>query len=505
MLVSALSASRCSVHTLTTTPGYAADGYARIKGAAAIMTTFGVGELSAINAIAGSYAEYVPVVHIVGSPSTVSQRNGMVLHHSLGDGDFKVFGDIYKRVTVAQATLNDPRNAPAVIDSVLRECWIQRRPVYFELPADMVLKDVDASALQNKIDLSPPANPPELEQVTTNIILEKLYAAKQPVLLVDACVQRRGLISEVDTLIRKSGLPTFSSPMAKSVVNETLPNFVGVYAGDGSHEAIRAFIEKSDCVLSLGSLKSDFNTTGFTYRLSTLNSIDLHTDFVSVGYARYDVHMAGVLSRLTSSLEAERLNINRMDRPRAMSGGDLRVDYPKEIISQEYLWPKLSDWLRPDDILITETGTAYLGVWDTKFPQGLCAISQTLWGSIGYALPASQGAALAARELGGKQRVILFEGDGSMQLTAQAIGTMIKHNLDIIIFIINNDGYTIERWIHGMEAEYNDIPMWRYADTPRTMGGTEKNSKSYIVKTKDELEGLWTNDEFRNPKGMHVS
>jgi len=170
--------------------GYAADGYARVKGIGALITTFGVGELSAINAIAGSFAEYVATVHIVGTPSTLSQRDGMMLHHTLGNGDFRVFADMYKSVTVAQADLNNPVTAPTNIDRVLKECWLKSRPVYIQLPTDMVTKYVDGSALTKPIDLSYPANNEDVEANVVNQILKQLYTAERPCILVDGCVSR---------------------------------------------------------------------------------------------------------------------------------------------------------------------------------------------------------------------------------------------------------------------------------------------------------------------------
>jgi pyruvate decarboxylase len=164
--------------------GYAADGYARVKGMGAVITTFGVGELSAINAIGGSYSEFVPVVHIVGTPSTSSQRDGRALHHSLGDGNFNVFAVIYKAVTVAQADLLDPFTAPREIDRVLRTCWIKSRPVHIQIPTDMVHKIVDASALRQPIDRSLPVDN-DIEQDVVSRILAELYASKRPCILVD--------------------------------------------------------------------------------------------------------------------------------------------------------------------------------------------------------------------------------------------------------------------------------------------------------------------------------
>lgn len=150
----------------------------------AVITTFSVGEISAINAIAGSYSEFVPVVHIVGMPSTSSQSDRRVLHHSLGDGNFKAFADIYKAVTVAQADLLDPVAAPREIDRVLRTCWIKSRPVYIQVPTDMVHKMVDGTALKERINLSAPLDK-DVEANVVSRILAELYVSKRPFILVD--------------------------------------------------------------------------------------------------------------------------------------------------------------------------------------------------------------------------------------------------------------------------------------------------------------------------------
>ncbi|MCJ1476826.1 Pyruvate decarboxylase 1 [Lambiella insularis] len=477
--------------------GYAADGYARVKGIGAFMTVFGVGELSAINAVAGSYAEYVPVVHIVGTPSTPAQQRGMVLHHTLGDGDYHVFADMYKRVTVAQSNLDNVQTAPAEIDRVLRECWLKSRPVYFQLPTDMVTQDVGASALGRPIDLSYPSNDPEVEEYVTKEIMTAIESAKQPVILVDGCIARHRLIPEVLALIHASKLPTFVSPMGKGCVDETISSFIGVYAGAGSVQSMKRFFENSDLVLSLGAIKSDINTTGFTYRNSQLKTIEFHSDFILKGYARFDLHMRGVISRLASKLDSSNLSIIPFTGSKIRQFPDhLRTTYAEGVITHDYLWNKLSSWLKPNDILLTETGTAYLGVWDTVFPSYVTLISQILWSSIGYALPAAQGAAVAASEIDKTRRVILFEGDGSFQLTAQSISTMLRNELNITIFLLNNQGYTIERWIHGMEARYNDIPTWKYSHVPEVFGATSKSARAWIIETREELEVLWESKEF---------
>ncbi|KAI0597135.1 pyruvate decarboxylase [Biscogniauxia sp. FL1348] len=483
---------------------YAADGYARVKGISAVMTTFGVGELSAINGIAGAYSEMVPVVHIVGCPSTISQRNGMLLHHTLGNGDFNVFANMSALVSCVVAKLNDPAEIAAQIDHALRECYLRSRPVYLMVPTDMVIAKVEGERLETPIDLRAPDNDADKEDYVVEVILKYLHAAKKPVVLVDACAIRHRVLNEVHDFIVKTKLPVFVTPMGKSAINETHPNYGGVYVGDASHVDVKEMVEGSDLVLSIGSLKSDFNTAGFSYRLSQLNSIDLHSTHCVVRYSEYSgVHMRGVLRKVTEKVDVSQLSVIPVP-PSILKPIDTTTIPDDSVIQQSWFWRAIGDgpFLRKNDIIVTETGTANFGIWDTRFPAGVTALNQVLWGSIGWALGACQGAALGAKDAETDRRTILFEGDGSLQLTVQEISTMIRHKLNIILFAICNDGYTIERFIHGMDAEYNDIVEWKYKDLVDVFGGTEETVRKYVVKTKAELEALLADADFNDRKGL---
>ncbi|KAH7095309.1 thiamine diphosphate-binding protein [Paraphoma chrysanthemicola] len=476
--------------------GYAADGYARVKGISAIVTTFGVGELSAVNAIAGAYSEYVPIVHIVGYPSTLSQKNGALLHHTLGNGDFTVFSRMSREISCAVSMLNSQHEAAVLIDNAIRECILRSRPVYISLPSDMVQKKIDGDRLNTPLDLEYPPNEPEAEDYVVDVVLKYLHEAKNPVIVVDGCAIRHRALKETHDFVKKSGIPTFVAPMGKGAVDETLPNYGGVYAGDGSNAGVKERVESADLVLSIGAIKSDFNTAGFTIRMSQMNTIDFHSYQVKVRYSEYPgVRMNGVLAKVTQKLG--KLNIEAGPTPDNKIP-QTEIDSSSTAITHAWLWPRLGQWLRKDDVLITETGTSNFGIWETRFPANVNAISQVLWGSIGYATGATQGAALAAREKGLK-RTILFTGDGSFQLTAQEVSTMLRNNLTPIIFVICNKGYTIERLIHGMKDSYNDVQEWKYKDLPAVFGAREGQVLTYRVETKDALEKLFSDDEFSGP------
>ncbi|KAF2732821.1 pyruvate decarboxylase-like protein [Polyplosphaeria fusca] len=473
--------------------GYAADGYARVNGLAAIVTTFGVGELSAVNAIAGAYSEYVPIVHIVGCPSTTSQKDGMLLHHTLGNGDFTVFSKMSSQISCAVSLLNDQHEAATLIDNAIRECVLQSRPVYISLPTDIVQKKIDGDRLNTPLDLSYPPNEPEKEDYVVDVVLKYLHAAKNPVVLVDACAIRHRALQETHEFVEKSGIPVFVAPMGKGAIDETLPNYGGVYAGDGSNAGVRERVESSDLILSIGAIKSDFNTAGFTYRISQLNTIDFHSYAVRVRYSEYPgVRMNGVLKKVTEKFG--KLNIEHGPKPNNDIPDD-ELKSPEPTITQAWFWPRLGQWLQEDDIVITETGTANFGIWETRFPAKVTAISQVLWGSIGYATGSCQGAALAAKEKGIK-RTLLFTGDGSFQLTAQEVSTMIRNKLNPIIFVLCNNGYTIERYIHGWQDAYNDVQDWNYKDLPAAFGAKQSDVLTYRVESKKQVEELFLDEQF---------
>ncbi|KAF3137917.1 Pyruvate decarboxylase 1 [Orbilia oligospora] len=463
--------------------GYAADGYARIKGISALITTFGVGELSALAAVAGSYSEHVPIVHIVGTPSTLSQRMGALLHHTLGNGDFSVFANMSRNISQIVVNLNDPTIAAREIDRALKACCVSAHPVYIALPTDMVLQKVSAKGLEIPIDVSLHPNDPEIEGDVIENITQMIYDANNAIILVDACAIRHRIIEEVHDLIDKSQLPAFVTPMSKGDIDETNSRFGGVYIGSVSRLDVKEAVESADLIISIGALKSDFNSGGFTYHTSTKHTIELHSDYIK-----------SVLQKLLNLLDFHKIRHTesaKSDLPELKNEDTEKLETRE--ITHSWFWPHIGNWLEENDVVVTETGTANFGIIETRFPKGVTAISQVLWGSIGYSVGACQGAALAVKESQSHfpRRVILFVGDGSFQLTGNEVSTMIRQGLKPIIVIINNEGYTIERMIHGENAEYNDIQPWKYTKFLKAFGAKEGEYANYVVRTREEVDNLF--------------
>ncbi|AAS50293.1 AAL073Wp [Eremothecium gossypii ATCC 10895] len=480
---------------------YAADGYARVKKISCLVTTFGVGELSALNGIAGSYAEHVGVLHVVGVPSTSAQAKQLLLHHTLGNGDFTVFHRMSANISDTTAVITDISSAPAEIDRCIRACYVHQRPVYLGLPANMVDLTVPASLLNTEIDLSLKPNDPEAEEEVVSTVLELVANAKHPVILSDACASRHDVKQETKQLIDVTQFPAFVTPMGKGSIDEQHPRFGGVYVGTLSAPDVKEAVESADLILSVGALLSDFNTGSFSYSYKTKNIVEFHSDHTKIRSATFPgIKMKTVLQNLVKRIGEAAKGYQPSPVPTYAAPNE-DAD-PKTPLKQEWLWNQVSSFLKEGDIVITETGTAAFGINQTRFPSSTIGISQVLWGSIGFTTGACLGAAFAAEEIDPNKRVILFIGDGSLQLTVQEISTMVRWGLKPYLFVLNNDGYTIERLIHGETAQYNCIQPWKHLDLLPTFGA--KDYETHRVATTGEWRALTEKQEFNKNSSIRM-
>ncbi|HUC18638.1 MAG TPA: thiamine pyrophosphate-binding protein [Acetobacteraceae bacterium] len=457
---------------------YAADGYARLAGIGALSTTYGVGELAALSGVAGAYAERVPIVCVTGAPPLDAMRSGALMHHSLADGNFENMYVCYKQFTVAQARL-EPKNAGSEIDRVLRACWLEKRPVYIQLPSDLVAAEIPDIA--SPLDLRlPQSHSAGLLQAVSDIV-QRLSAAKRPALLIDADVDRFALTALVLRLAETYDLPIASLAPAKGIVSDLHPHAIGSYRGAGSTQQVREAVEHSDCLIAIGARLTDVSTGLFTHDFGGTFLIDVQPFEVTVGDKTYRRVMSrDLLEKLLFA--APQGTSPPVPRPSAPAGGAGRPNHSGKL-TQDSFWTKVQDFIRPGDVILADTGTCSFAAGTLLLPENTIFVSQPIWGSIGYALPATLGACLA----GPDRRQLLFIGDGAFQMTAQELSTILRLELNPVIFLINNDGYTIERLILGAEAAYNDIQPWAYRDMPGTFGLADR-VRRHVAATEEELD-----------------
>jgi indolepyruvate decarboxylase len=437
---------------------YAADGYARIKGFAAICTTYGVGELSALNGIAGSYAEHLPVFHLVGAPGMGVQAGRAVMHHTLGNGEYNLFQRMTEPVVCAQAVMH-PQNVALETERLIAEAVYHRRPVYMAFPADHAGQAV-ASAAQ---PVPAPGSDPESLRAAVDAIVAALEKAHTACILPGILLARLGLQPAMQAVVDAANLPFATMFMDKSVLDEQHPNYIGIYDGALMNEGVRGLVESSDLVLEVGTMLSDFNSGAFTAKLDPTKIVNiLHHRTRIAGKTYPSVEIGDILTALAPRLSKH----HPWKKPPVESIGQL-TGSGSDPITVAALYPRWANFLRANDILVAETGTASMGLGFAQMPAGATFHNQTLWGSIGWATPAAFGVAVAAPD----RRVILLTGDGSHQLTAQEVCQFARLGLRPVIFVLNNSGYLIERLLCKDPAiAYNDIAPWRYTELPRALG-----------------------------------
>lgn len=457
---------------------YAADGYARVHGLSALVTTYGVGELSALCGVAGAFAEHVPVVAIVGAPPLGEMQRRGLLHHTAGDGNYDNMMECGRTFSVAFARIT-PQNAVSEIDRCLRACVLEKQPVYLQFPSDIAYVKVETPADPLKIEF-------ESDQGALEDFIEaatcRIEAATTVAILADADVGRYGQQKAVIALAEKLGCSIAVMATAKGMFDEVHPAYAGVYSGGGSPAPLRELIEGAECLIRASVRFIDSTTASFSEHIAPARSIEISSWSARVDADNFSgICMRDAISGLTAAVKGR----NAHHPEPAKMAEPVLADCRK--ITQAWFWSRMARFVAEGDVLIAENGTSLAGVNGMPLPAGVSVLSQALWGAIGYSLPAAFGAMMAAPD----RRHLLFIGDGSFQLTAQELSSMLRHGCRPIIFLIQNDGYTIERLILGEHSSYNDIQCWNYAALPGVFaGGTAFDSKR--VETTQELEAALT-------------
>ena len=434
--------------------GYAADGYARLRGYGALITTYGVGELSAINAVAGCYAENIPVVHIVGLPSTKNIEDRTLIHHNFQEVDYHTFICAYEKVTAASALLTRD-NAKMEIDRVFKILVKEKKPVYIALPMDIAKMEIS----DRYVDYEWTGNKETLKEVAL-AISDRINDSEKPVIIGDVLIKRFDSIIEYKEFVSKSGIPVTNFLMGTNLIDANSENNLGGYYGVYGNPQAEKYVKESDCLIAIGTVCSDLNAFGLKI---PDNAIQIFGTYTIIDGKRYDnVKMAEVLEKVTELIDPKNIRIEKTEADYEYKPA---LNLP---LNSEYIYSRLQEFIKENDIIIAETGTVPFGIGKIKFPPHVDIQFQMLWGSIGWATPAILGASLAKP----KSRALLISGEGAHQLTAMEVGNMLRQGIKPVIIVINNDGYTIERLLcENPNAEFNDIIHINYAKFARVFDG----------------------------------
>ncbi len=459
--------------------GYAADGYARIRGLGAAAVTYGPGSFSIVNAVAGAYSEEVPIVIISGGPATSAYKTRPVLHHLMLD-KYETSVNIFKNITAYANLLDEVDTVCTEIDKALSICLAEKRPVFLEIPTDIQLTMVDAP--MSELDFSTYLKTDrEAGRLAAAALVEKIVQSKRTVILPGHEIHRWGLQEKVKGILELTNIPAASVFVGKADFLEHQENCIGSYQGAGSPPAVREYVEAADTVVLLGMVPSDFNLGGFTAKLSTQQCVTIWNDKAEIeGETIENVSIVDVVNELLERLPEDIMAKDEQAPVQVFSHTPDNKYSPEADtpLTNKRFYDRLVNFFEEDDIILADAGCA-INITHLQLPKGSTYIASCYWASIGMAFGAALGACFAAKK---GQRVIAVEGDGSFQMTAQELSSMARYAKPTIVFVVNNKGYTAERLIH--DGPFNDIPEWKYHKLPEAFGGGE----GIDVHNEEELE-----------------
>ncbi|MGI9466562.1 MAG: alpha-keto acid decarboxylase family protein [Rubripirellula sp.] len=456
--------------------GFAADAYARINGMGAVCVTYCVGGLSVSNSIAGAYAEKSPVVVISGAPGLNERKGGALLHHMVRD--FRTQIEVFEKFTIAGTELSDPLTAFAEIDRVLDACDRFKRPVYIELPRDMV--HVVPPVAHGYVR---PAYEHNLEATAEAIseTRERLAAAKKPVILAGVEIHRFGLQDQLLNLAESCEIPISTTMLGKSVISERHPLFIGLYEGAIGNAEVTRFVEDSDLVLMLGAFLSDINLGIYTAKLDPDRCVYATSEELRISHHHY--HHVG-LKEYIEGLTATDLKSVKHAIPASLTSsrepeqtGDSDSVQP---LRTSRMMVALNRRIDSESIVVADVGDSLFAATELTIHDRGEFLSPAYYTSMGFSVPAALGAATARP----KHRVVVLVGDGAFQMTGQELSTLIAKGHAPVIILLDNHGYGTERYLHAGDWKYNEINRWNYCELLSVYGG----GVGHLVSTEGEFE-----------------
>jgi indolepyruvate decarboxylase len=479
-----LEKSKIQSTTMTHEPsaGFAADAYARINGIGLVCVTYCVGGLNVLNAIAGAYAEKSPVVVVSGAPGRKDREKDPLLHHKVKT--FETQRRVYDEVTVASTVLLDEQRAASEIVRCVDACVRHKRPVYIEVPHDIVDREIPTSVIASSSHEESDANALDaaLEETLTLI-----RAAKKPVILAGVELARYRTAGLVVQMAERTNIPIAADLLSKSAVPENHRLYLGVYGGVmSSDEHVREYVESADLVLMLGTFITDMSMGFYTAKLDRKRTVLATTERVSVQYHRYDsIQFRDFLEALAAAKikpkHFERPNIERMPMP-------LRKTERSQPLEIANVFRILSLHLDERCCVVADIGDAIFGAVGIRSARQAQFIAPGYYMSMGFAVPASIGVALSTRRL----RPYVLVGDGAFQMTGVEISTAVRLGLNPVIIVLNNDGYGTMRQIR--DGLFNVITQWNYSKICELVGGGQSRTASTNGEFDDALRDARTSD-----------
>jgi indolepyruvate decarboxylase len=468
--------------------GFAADAYARVRGLGVVCVTYCVGGLSICNSIAGAYAEKSPVVVISGSPGLGERVNNPLLHHKVRD--FHTQLDVFEKLCVAAVEISDPVNAFREIDRALDAAVRYKRPVYIELPRDMVHVVPHVAHTFHRIQYQ--ADPAVLAEAAKETA-ELLSRAERPVILAGIEIHRFGLQDKLIEFAEQTKIPIAATVLGKSVIGETHPLYIGLYEGAMGRQEVTEYVESSDCVLILGAFMTDINLGIYTANLDVSKCVYATSEQLRVHHHHY----RGVsLGDFLEQLAVQCPSVSHRPIPEQLQYRPVPFELEESApITISRLIARINQQLDEGTIIIADIGDSLFAATELVARDQTEFISPAYYTSMGFSVPAALGAQTARPDA----RVLVITGDGAFQMTGMELSTIVRLGYSPVVIVLDNHGYGTERILHPGEWKFNEIHPWNYSALPEVLGG----GTGYLVTTEGEFEQALS-AAWRDRSGMSL-
>lgn len=456
--------------------GFAADAYARTHGVGCVCATYNVGALKLCNAVAGAYAEKSPLIVISGSPGIKERNEDFLLHHVVKSFDNQC--KMFKHITCYSVILDDATTAGWQIDYALELLQKHKQPIYIELPRDIADQPI-------KYDVYRQGTPVQLKSDEENLkeafaeICEWIKSAEKPVIMAGVQVARFGLGGQLVRFAERHNIPMVTTLLSKSTINEHNALFAGIYCGQQTtRDSLRQLVDDSDCLLIFGEMLTDMMLGFQSPKFAKRQTIACSTDGLKVRNHTYtQIEFVEFCEKLFKS------DLGKKPFP----------DIPEKKFPEKFIpnadtklttarfFEKINSILTDEMAVVADIGECLFGASELTVSHHNF-ISPAFYCSMGPAIPGALGVQLAKPNI----RPIVLVGDGAFQMSVTELSTILQHKLNPIVFVLNNRGYTTERFL--LDGTFNDIRDWSYHKVTEMLQGGEGAK----VETEDQLEEVVT-------------
>lgn len=452
--------------------GFAADAYARVHGIGCVCATYNVGALKLCNVVAGAYAEKSPVIVLSGSPGIKERNDDFLLHHVVRS--FENQQKMFKHITCHSVILDDPTKAGYMIDEAIEALNHYKQPIYIELPRDVAEKPLRYDVYRQGTPVEPGSDEENLREAMSEVEAW-IKSAKTPVILAGVQITRFNLGGKLVRFAERHNIPMVTTLLSKSTVDEKHSLFAGVYCGpQTTEESVRKLVDDSDCLLIFGEMLTDmtlgFQSPKFTKRQRV---------FCSTEGLRIKSHTFTHVRFLDFCEQLFKMDLGKRDAPELPPKKEPVPFVPAADarITTQRFFDKINSVITENMTVVADIGECLFGASQLVVPHHHF-LSPAFYCSMGSAIPGALGVQIAKPDV----RPLVLVGDGAFQMAVTELSTILDRGLNPIVFVLNNRGYTTERFL--LDGPFNDIREWDYHKVTELIGG----GKGVKVETEQELE-----------------